>query len=140
MIIAMLAACGQDVSLDTEVTVPGSFLDELVYPHRVILAFDIPETVSEQLSLGEICEPQSEDLVLTHSVDLGGCALTGTITAWLEPASTDATCLLEQGSWDPLTEPPQGAPAAEAVVFEGIDKCRSGSAETLLTLGEEEAE
>ncbi|MDG1480452.1 MAG: hypothetical protein P8R54_12715 [Myxococcota bacterium] len=137
MIIAMLAACGQEVSLETEITVPGSFLDELVYPHRVILAVDIPETVSEQLSLGEICLPQDADLVLSHSITLGGCALTGAITAWLEPASTDATCLLEPGSWEPLTTPPQGAPAAEAVLFEGSDACRSGTAESRLTLGTE---
>ncbi|MFT5685983.1 MAG: hypothetical protein ACI8RZ_006938 [Myxococcota bacterium] len=135
MIIAMLAACGRDVTLETEVTVPGDLLSDITYPHRIILALDVPDAISDQVSLGEICVPQGTDLILTHTVSLEGCALPGTITAWLEPASTDATCELSAGDWEPITEPPQGAPVAEAGVFEGVEKCRSGSAETWLTLG-----
>ena len=135
MIALLLAACSHDVSVTTEVTVPGVLLEDLVYPHRVILALEIPATLNNQLSLGEICTPQAEDLVLTHSIARSGCAMEGVLTAWLEPASTDATCALEPGAFQPLTEPPQGAPTASVVVFEGSEDCADGSAEAWLTVG-----
>jgi hypothetical protein len=139
MIPMMLLACSQEeVTLDVEVTVPAYMLGDVVYPHRVVLGVDIPDTLSSQIFLGEICTAQSEDLVLTHSFTQPGCAQAGAVTAWLEPAGTDATCELEVGDWEPLTEPPQGAPQASADVFEALEKCRSGEAEVWMTLGYEE--
>ena len=135
--IALLIACSHDVSLSTEVTVPAELLADIEWPHRVILGFDLPGTLNNQISLGEVCAPQSEDLVLTHFVSRTGCAQDGTVMAWLEPASTDATCELEEGTWEALTEPPQGAPEASTVIFDDGDKCRSGEAEVWLTLGTE---
>ena len=135
--ITLLLACSQSVTLDSEVTVPAGLLSDISWPHRVILGFDVPGTLNNQISLGEICSPSSEELVLVHTVTRTGCAQTGAVLAWLEPASTDATCELEVGSWESLTEPPQGAPMAAAEIFDG-DRCRSGSAEVWLTLGYED--
>ena len=134
--IVLLLACGQDIILDSEVTVPAALLTDITWPHRVILGFDIPGTLNNQISLGEICAPSTEDLVLVHTVTRTGCAQTGTVLAWLEPASTDASCELSAGSWEALTEPPQGAPQASMDIFDG-DRCRSGTAEVWLTLGAE---
>ena len=136
--IALLLACSHEVTLDSEVTVPAGLLAEISWPHRVILGFEIPGTLHNQISLGEICEPSTEDLVLIHSVTRTGCAQAGTVLAWLEPASTDASCELSAGSWEALTEPPQGVPQAVADIFEG-DRCRSGIADIWLTLGYETA-
>ena len=134
--IVLLLACSQDIILDSEVTVPAGLLTEIAWPHRIILGFDIPGTLNNQIALGEICAPSSEDLVLMHTVTRTGCAQTGTVLAWLEPASTDATCELNAGSREALTEPPQGAPQASTDIFDG-DQCRSGTAEVWLTLGDE---
>ena len=134
--MVLLLACSQNVILDSEVTVPAGLLSDIAWPHRIILGFDVPGTLHNQISLGEICEPTSEELVLTHTVTRTGCAQEGTVLAWLEPASTDATCELAAGSWESLTEPPQGAPLAQTQIFDS-ERCRSGSAEIWLTLGYE---
>lgn len=134
--IAMLLACSQEVVLDAEVTVPAALLVDVAWPHRVILGFDVPDLLSNQISIGEICAPQPEALVLTYSVTRTGCAQPGAVLAWLEPASTDATCELAVGSWEALTEPPQGAPQDSVDVFDD-EQCRGGSAEVWLTLSEE---
>lgn len=133
--LALLLACSHEVTVETEVTVPGELLADLVYPHRVILTLQIPDTLNNQISLGEICTPQAEDLVLTHSITRSGCAMEGVVEAWLEAASTDATCELEAGPFQPLTEPPQGAPYASVSVFEGSEGCADGSAQAWLTVG-----
>ena len=119
-----LGACEHWITVTAEITVSASATVDLTEeaPSRVVALLQVPKTSAHLYSLGVLCEPATEDVVVTLVHDSFGCAKSGTLEAWLEPIAVDtgisADCGIERALYgEGAAQPPDGAPYASVAVF-----------------------
>ena len=141
VVLLVVTGCEHGVTLDVEIHIPPEAQEALSdeAPARIMLRAEIPKTSTIEYSLGILCRPSNEPVVVSMTHDGLGCAKQGMIQAWLAPVTPDGPtdeCDLIQRTFSagPI---PTGAPQAMATVFEGnagLSGCEDGRAQLELLL------